>query len=144
MKSAVRRIISVLTLVTLVAAIVGQALTYALGIVYDPNGQPVDPTPLNQAITYGGAVGGILSLPLTATTFILGLVVMAGERHFGWLAALVVAGVVAFVGLIAMAWVLLSVTSPIAFQTPLVTIPVVTLLSNFGPARPSANTPHVA
>ena len=137
MKSALR-IISVLTLVTLAAAIVGQALTYTLGIVYDSNGQPVDPTTLNQVVTYGGAIGSILSMPLTGATFILGLIATTEARRFGWVAAIAFAGGFALVGLVAMAWVLLSVASPIAFQTPLVVIPVVTLLFSLAPTHRDA------
>lgn len=134
MKRALR-IVSVLTLVSLGAAIIGQALVFALGVSYTPSGQLVHPTPLALVASSLAGFGSIASMPLTFVTFILGLIVTADERRYGWLVALVVAGGLAFVGLLGMAWVILSGNSPVAFQTPLVGIPLVTLLSAFFPAR---------
>jgi hypothetical protein len=129
------RIISVLTLVSLGAAIIGQVLVFALGVSYSPSGQLVHPTPMALVASALAGFGGIASMPLTFVTFILGLVAAADERRYGWLVALVVAGGLAFAGLLGMAWVILSGNSPVAFQTPLVGIPLVTLLYGFFPAR---------
>jgi hypothetical protein len=135
-------IVSVLTLVALGAAIIGQALVFALGFSYTPSGQLVHPTPLALVASALAGFGGIASMPLTFVTFILGLVGTADERRYGWLVALIVAGGLAFVGLLAMAWVILSGNSPVAFQTPLVGVPLVTLLYGLFPARrrPAAST----
>ena len=119
-------IVSLLTLVTALAALVAQALTVTQGIYYGPNGQPVHPSSLTLLVTILG-VAGVLSLPLTAATFLLGVVVTALERRYVWLVALLVAAGLVFVGLFAMIWILLSERSPIAFQTPLALIPLVTL-----------------
>ena len=126
-------IVSLLTLVTALAALVAQALTVTQGIYYDPNGQPVHPSTLTLIVTILG-VAGVLSLPLTAATFLLGVVVTALERRYRWLAALLVAGGLALAGLFAVIWILLSERSPLAFQTPLALIPLVTLAYVFLPA----------
>ena len=127
-------IVSLLTLVTALAALVAQMLTVTQGIYYDPNGQPVHPSTLTQVVTILG-VAGVLSLPLTAATFLLGVVVTALERRYVWLVALLVAAGLVFVGLFAMIWILLSERSPLAFQTPLALIPLVTLAYVSLPAR---------
>lgn len=119
-------IVSLLTLATTLAAQIAQTLTVTQGIYYDPNGQPVNPTALTQAVTILG-VAGLLLFPLALANFILGVVATGLERRYVWLAALVVAGVLTLVGLFAMIWILLSERSPIAFQTPLALIPLVTL-----------------
>ncbi|HEY7778688.1 MAG TPA: hypothetical protein VIC85_00620 [Ktedonobacterales bacterium] len=49
--------------------------------------------------------------------------------------ALVVAGMLALVGLVGMAWVLLSANSPIAFVTPLAMVPLVALFYAVSMAR---------
>ena len=127
-------IVSLLTLVTALAALVAQTLTVTQGISYDPNGQPVNPTALTLIVTILGIVG-LLALPLAAANFILGIVVTALERRYVWLGALVVAAGLVFVGLFAMMWILLSVQNPLAFQTPLALIPLVTLAYVSPPAR---------
>jgi hypothetical protein len=127
-------IVSLLSLAVLVVAVVGQALVYALGVTYTPEGQPTDPTPLAYAVSFASSFGGLLAMPFTCATFILGLVATADARRYGWLAALLVAALLALAGLIAMAWVILSVRSPLAFQTPLLAIPLVTTLYTFLPA----------
>ena len=127
-------IVSLLTLVTALAALVAQALTVTQGIYYDPNGQPVHPSTLTLIVTILG-VAGVLSLPLTAATFLLGIIVTALERRYVWLVALLVAAGLVFVGLFAMIWILLSERSPLAFQTPLALIPLVTLAYVSLPAR---------
>ena len=119
-------IVSLLTLVTALAALAAQTLTVTQGIFYDPNGQPIHPTALTQAVTILG-VAGLFSLPLALANFILGVVAAGLERRYVWLAAFVVAGGLTLVGLFAMIWILLSERSPIAFQTPLALIPLVTL-----------------
>ena len=119
-------IVSLLALVTALAALVAQTLTVTQGISYDPNGQPLHPTTLTLLVTILG-VAGLFSLPLTAATFLLGVIVTALARRYVWLVALLVAAGLVFVGLFAMIWILLSERSPLAFQTPLALIPLVTL-----------------
>jgi hypothetical protein len=121
-------IVSLLAVVALGAAIVGQALVVIMGVTYTPDGTPVDPTPQAVVVADLAAFGGVLALPLAVATFVLGVVATAEDRRYGWLAAVLAAGIAAFVGLVGMAWVVLSVRSPIAFQTPFAVIPLVTLL----------------
>lgn len=75
----------------------------------------------------------MLSLPLTAVDGVLGIVVTGLERRYVWLAAVVVAGVLALLGLLVMIWILLSVESPIAFQAPFALVPLVTLAYTLAP-----------
>lgn len=133
MKRALQ-IVSLVTLGAVLAAQVAQALTVTQGIYYDPSGQPVNPSTLTLVVTILG-VAGIIALPLTAATFALGVVATGLARRYGWLAAVVVAGGLALVGLFGMIWVLLSVQSPIAFQTPFALIPLVTLAYTLLPAQ---------
>jgi hypothetical protein len=123
-----KRVLWVLSLVTLVvlgAGILGQALIVLFGVYYTPSGDPANPTLLAVIATALG-LGGLIAMPLTAATLILGLITTAQDRRYGWLAAVVIATLLACVGLIGMAWVILSVNSPIAFQTPLAAIALVT------------------
>jgi hypothetical protein len=76
----------------------------------------------------------MLSLPLTAVDGALGIVVTGLEQRYAWLVAVVVAGLLALVGLFAMIWILLSVESPIAFQAPFLVVPLVTLAYTLAPA----------
>jgi hypothetical protein len=126
-------IVSVLTLATALAALVAQTLTVNKGIYYDPGGQPVNPTTLTRIVTILG-VAGLLAFPFAATNFVLGIITTALERRYRWLAALLVAGGLALAGLFAVIWILLSERSPLAFQTPLALIPLVTLAYVFLPA----------
>jgi hypothetical protein len=126
------QIVSFITLITVFAAMVAQALTVTQGITYDQNGQPVNPSTLTLIVTILG-VAGMISLPLTAVDGVLGIVVTGLEQRFAWLAAVVVAGALALVGLFAMIWILLSAQSPIAFQAPFVIIPLVTLAYTLTP-----------
>ena len=132
MKRALQ-IVSLVTLITVVAAMVAQALTVTQGITYDSNGQPVNPSTLTLIVTILG-VAGMISLPLTAIDGVLGIVVTGLEQRYAWLVAVVVAGLLALVGLFAMIWVLLSVESPIVFQAPFVIVPLVTLAYTLVPA----------
>ena len=132
MKRALQ-IVSLVTLITVVAAMVAQALTVTQGITYDSNGQPVNPSTLTLVVTILG-VAGMISLPLTVVDGVLGIVVTGLEQRYAWLVAVVVAGVLALVGLFAMIWILLSVESPIAFQAPFVIVPLVTLAFTLAPA----------
>ena len=127
------QIVSLVTLVTVIAAMIAQALTVAQGIAYDSNGQPVNPSTLTLIVTILG-VAGMLSLPLAVVNGVLGIAVTGLERRFAWLAAVVVAGALALVGLFAMIWILLSVESPIAFQAPFAIVPLVTLAYTLAPA----------
>lgn len=129
------QIVSLATLITVVAAMVAQALTVTQGITYDQNGQPVNPSTLTLIVTILG-VAGMLSLPLTAVDGVLGIVGAGLAQHYVWLIAVVVAGLLALVGFFVMIWILLSVESPIAFQTPFVLVPLVTLAYTLAPASP--------
>jgi hypothetical protein len=132
-------ILALLTLLSLLAAIVGQALVYRWGVTYSPEGQPTNPTPQAYAASDLAGFGALLSMPLAFVTFILGIVATANAHRYGWLTALLVAGFLALAGLVAMAWILLSSTSPLAFQTPLVLVPLVTLPSALFPTRRAAS-----
>ena len=118
-------IVSVLTLVVLGIASLGQALVFAWDVTYTPDGTVADPTPQAVIASAAAAIGGILSMPLAAATFVLGVIATSQEKRYGWLAAL---------GILGMAWVLLSTRSPIAFQLPLATIALVTMLYCLVPA----------
>lgn len=126
-------IVSLLTLVVVGAATASQALVVTQGIYYDPNGQPIHPTMLTQVTTILG-LAGILAMPLTGATFILGIVATGLRGRYGWLLLIVIAGALAFVGLVVMAWILLSERSPLAFQTPFALVPLVTLLYSILPS----------
>lgn len=139
MKRALQ-IVSLVTLVTVIAAMVAQALTITQGVTYDANGQPVNPSTLTLVVTILG-VAGMLSLPLTAVDGVLGIVVTGLDQRYAWLIAVVVAGALALVGFFAMILVILSVESPIAFQTPFVIIPLVTLAYTLAPAPRRTATP---
>ena len=139
----VLQIVSLVTLVTVVAAMVAQVLTVTQGITYDSNGQPVNPSTLTLVVTMLG-VAGMISLPLTAVDGVLGIVVTGLDQRYGWLIAVVVAGLLALLGFFAMIWVLLSVESPIAFQAPFVIIPLVTLAYTLAPTPRSAVTSSAA
>lgn len=134
-------ILSLLTLLALLAAIVGQALVYSWDITYTPEGQPTNPTPQAYAANDLAGFGALLSMPLTFATFILSVIATANARRYGWLAALLVASFLALAGLIPMAWILLSGRSPISFYTPLVLIPLVTLQYVLFPANRGAAVP---
>jgi hypothetical protein len=75
-------IVSLLTLVVLGAAIVGQALVVMIGVEYRPDGIPLDPTP--QALVAGSLSGfsSLLAMPLVVATFTLGLVATAQVRRY--------------------------------------------------------------
>ena len=126
------QIVSFITLITVFAAMVAQALTVTQGITYNSNGQPVNPSTLTLVITILG-VAGMLSLPLTLVDGVLGIIVAGLEQRYAWLVAVVVAGALALVGFFAMILVILSVQSPIAFQAPFVLVPLVTLAYTLTP-----------
>jgi hypothetical protein len=95
-------------------------------------------------VSAAASFGGLVAMSLALAAFILGLVVTADEKRSGWLVAVIVAGVLALLGLIGMAWVLLSTSSPIAFQTPLLVVPIVTALSTFWPGLQRRTASHVS
>ena len=121
-------IVSVLTLVVLGMASLGQALVFAWDVTFTPDGTVADPTPQAVIVSAAAGISGILSMPLVAATFVLGVIATSQEKQYGWLAALFGAGALAVLGIFGMAWVLLSTRSPIAFQLPLATIALVTML----------------
>ncbi len=126
-------ILSLITLVALGAGMLGQTLIVAFGVYYTPSGDPANPTPI-AIIATALAAGGLLAMPLTGIVLILGLIIIAQDRAYGWLAALIAASLLAFVGLVVMALVILSAQSPIAFQTPLLLISLVTALYSRTPS----------
>ena len=134
-------ILSIGTLLVLGAAVAGQALVVMLGVTYTPSGQPADLTPLPVIVSFLAGLGGILSVPLCLATFVLGLVAMLAREQYGWVVAVVVAGVLGLVGVVGMAWVLLSANSPVAFVTPLALIPLVTVLYSLRPDPGTARRP---
>src|SRR5258708_39643470 len=67
-------------------------------------------------------------MPLAAATCVWGVIATSQEKQYGWLAALFGAGVLGGLGILGMAWGLLSTRSPIAVQLPLAAIALVTVL----------------
>ncbi len=128
--------VSILTLIIIGIAIVGQALVYTLGVTYNSSGQVVNPTPLAN-ISSVMLIATVPSFPLCITSFIFGLIAMLERKQYVWVGAIIGAAVFSFVGLIGMALVLLSSNSPIAYATPLIFVPLVTLLYSL---RPDAGT----
>lgn len=126
-------IVSAGTLIAVVVAVVGQALVVTQGVYYDPSGQVVNPTPLAVLATAMAGIGMYLALLLTAATFVLGGVTMGVRGDYRWLVALAVASALTLVGIVGMAWVLLSVNSPVAFVTPLGLVSLVTIIYSLCP-----------
>ncbi|WIG60604.1 MAG: hypothetical protein OJF49_003352 [Ktedonobacterales bacterium] len=121
-------VVSICTLLALGVAVVGRALVVTQGVTYTPSGQPADPTPLAITATLMEGIGSVLAALLCLATFVLGVATAAARKRSGWVAAFVVAGLLALVGFVGMAWVLLSVNSPVAWGTPLALVPLVALL----------------
>jgi hypothetical protein len=121
-------ILSLITLFALIAAEIGQTLIETQGVTYDPNGRIVDSTPLAVFSTVLASAGLLLSFPLSLATFIVGLVAMILRHQSRWVVAVIVAGVLGFMGLLVMAWVLLSTNSPVTLVLPFILVPLVTLL----------------
>lgn len=135
-------IVSLVTLVVLALGIVGQAFVVAFDVNYTPTGDIANPTP--PAITATAlSAGGLIGMPLTGLTLILGLLATAQDKRPGWLLAIIGATLLACVGLFAMIWILLSVRSPILFQAPLIVIPLITALYCRLPAPPVNATPQL-
>jgi hypothetical protein len=132
-------IVSICTLLVIGVAVVGQALVVTQRVYYTPSGQPINPTPLALVATYMAGVGGALSFPLCLLTCALGLVVMILHKHCRWVVAVIVAGLLSLVGLFGMAWVLLSVNSPVALATPLCLVVLVILLYSLWPNAGNAS-----
>ena len=137
-------ILSLITLLVLGAVIVAQALIFTNGITFDPHGQPVHPTRLAVVATVVAGYGAVLGIALAALDFVVGIVVTGFGRRFGWLIAIIVAGILSYMGLIVMAWVTLSENTPVAAQAPFVLIPLVTLLYSLIPGRSSPAVPIAA
>lgn len=126
-------IVSTITLVAVVVAVVGQALLVSLRVYFDPSGQMVNPTPLGVLAAYMAGIGMYAALPLTAATFVLGLVTTSVRGDYLWLVTLIITAVLAMVGLFGMAWILLSVNSPVALVAPLGLVPLVALIYSLRP-----------
>jgi hypothetical protein len=77
-------IVSVLTLVVLGIASLGQALVFAWDVTYTPDGTVADPTPQAVIASAAAALGGILSMPLVAATFVLLTSVFVAKRRVDW------------------------------------------------------------
>ncbi|HEY1389311.1 MAG TPA: hypothetical protein VGF38_12270 [Ktedonobacterales bacterium] len=127
------QIVSLVTLVMVIAAMVAQVLTVTQGVTYDSNGQPVNPSTLTLIVTILG-VAGMISLPLTAIDGVLGIAVTGLDQRYGWLIAVVFAGLLTLVGFFVMILVILSVESLIAFQAPFALVTLVTLAYTLAPS----------
>jgi hypothetical protein len=105
--------LSLLTLAVIAAANIGDALIYAQNITFNPDGLPAAPSTLATIATIMSGAGGVLSTPLTLATFILGLILTIQRRQSLWSVAIGVAGALALIGLLGMAWVILSARTPV-------------------------------
>jgi hypothetical protein len=121
-------IVSIGTLIVIGVAVIGHALVVTQVVTYTPTGQIANPTPLAVVATFMDAVGSGLAMPLCLVTAVLGLVATAGRAQYGWLAAVVVAGVLALVGLVGMAYIILDANVVVPFVAPLAVVPLVTVL----------------
>ena len=137
-------ILSLLTLAVIAAANIGDALIYMQGITYNPDGLPANPSTLATVATIMSGAGGVLSMPLTLATFILGLILTIQRRQALWSAAIGVAGALAFIGLLGMAWVILSARTPVSFCAPLTLVPGATLAYCLLAGRSAAATVSTA
>jgi len=120
-------ILSLLTLAVIAAANIGEALIFTQNITYNPDGLPANPSLLATFATIMSGAGGVLSMALTLATFILGLILTIQHRQGIWSPAIGVAGILAFAGLLGMAWVILSARTPISFCAPFALVPLTTL-----------------
>jgi len=120
-------ILSLLTLAVIAAANIGDALIYAQNITFNPDGLPAAPSTLATIATIMSGAGGVLSMPLTLATFILGLILTIQRRQGLWSVAIGVAGALALIGLLGMAWVILSARTPVSFCAPFALVPLTTL-----------------
>jgi hypothetical protein len=109
-------ILSRLTLMVIAAVNIGNALIYTHGITYNP-------ATLTTVATIMSGAGGVLSMPLTLATFILGPILTIQQRQDLWSVAIGVVGALAFIGLLGMAWAILSARTPISFCAPLALVP---------------------
>jgi hypothetical protein len=107
-------ILSLLTLAVIAAANIGEALIFTQNITYNPDGLPANPSMLATVATIMSGAG-VLSMPLTLATFILGLILTIQHRQGIWSLA------------IGMAWVILSARTPISFCAPFALVPLTTL-----------------
>ena len=133
-------ILSLLTLAVIAAANIGDALIYTQNITFNPDGLPAAPSTLATTATIMSAVGGVLSMPLTLATFVLGLILTIQRRQGLWSVAIGVSGALALIGLLGMAWVILSARTLVSFCAPFALIPFTTLayclLANRSAAAP--------
>lgn|SRR5262249_46846170 len=132
-------IISLLTLVALGAAIVGQVLIAALSldmsVHYTPSGELTDLRQPAVVVSALAVLDTILAILLALATFVLGVVAVVLDKRYRWLVPVVIGSLLAFAGLVWMAWGRLfsQQSSPIAFQAPLVAIPVIMALYGLFP-----------
>ncbi|HEY7021613.1 MAG TPA: hypothetical protein VH349_10895 [Ktedonobacterales bacterium] len=120
-------ILSLLTLTVIAIANIGDALIYARNITFNPDGLPAAPSTLATIATIMSGVGGVLSMPLTLATFVLGLILTIQRRQRLWSVAIGAAGALAFIGLLVMAWAILSEKTPVSFCAPFALVPLTTL-----------------
>ena len=73
-------------------------------------------------------IGSVLGALLCLATFVLGIATAVARKVYGWVVAFVIAGLLALMGFVGMAWVLLSVNSPVAWVTPLALVPLIAVL----------------
>jgi hypothetical protein len=119
-------ILSLLTLTLIAVANIGEAIYFTLGVTLNLDGQPSVPSPLATVAALMIVLGGILSLPLILVTFILGLIAAGRNRNGLWMAAISVAGVLAFVGFFWIVWLIIG-GAPVSFCTPFALVPLTTL-----------------
>jgi hypothetical protein len=127
-------ILSLLTLTLIALANIGEAIIFTLGVTLSLDGQPSVPSPLATVaalmIVLGGAFSLLLSLPLSLplllVTFILGLIAAGRNLNGLWMAAIGLAGVLAFVGFFWIVWLIIG-GAPVSFCTPFALVPLTTL-----------------
>ncbi len=117
---------SIVTLVVLGVAIIGQALVVAQGIIYGSDGLPVDSTPLALTLTYTTFIGGLLGAFLCLVTGVLGLVTAASRNQYRWFLGIILAGALAASGVFGVALIVLSGGNAVSFATPFALIPLIT------------------
>jgi hypothetical protein len=117
---------SLLTLTLIAVANIGEAIIFTLGVTLNLDGQPSVPSPIATVAALMIVLGGTLSLPLILVTFILGLIVAGRNLNGLWMAAIGLAGVLAFVGFLWIVWLIIG-GAPVSFCTPFALVPVTTL-----------------
>jgi hypothetical protein len=119
-------ILSLLTLTLIAVANIGEAIIFGMGVTLNLDGQPSVSSPLATVAALTIVLGGTLSLPLILVTFILGLIVAGRNRNGLWMAAIGLAGALAFVGFFWIVWLIIG-GAPVSFCTPFALVALTTL-----------------